>query len=189
MSLIHPRSRLRRVSRLANRRMKARCEIKRTGLSGPGMGEADAPDFFAGNVPCAVSVSSVPGEGDNPGMDVDSVTLYEIALPLGTAIEPADRIAVPAFFPAWQKQTNYAFGARVVPTNWVSGAAPVLECVCPGASGAIEPRKWPLKLRATKTDGTVVWRVVDRAELYEVLAVNANESNPLETVAKCKEIN
>lgn len=189
LSPIHTDEALGQAENIADRRRLTTCEIKRSGEISGGGGEADGPDINAGRVRCAVSQGGQGDEGNGGGGDPEAKTVYEIAITQTVMIQPDDRIAIPGFYPQWEPGKNYAFKSLIAQTNWVSGAVPILKCVSPGATAAKEPKRWPTKIGATIRDGGAIWRVVGRAVLYEVIAVNANESNRVETIVRCKEIN
>lgn len=74
----------------------------------------------------------------------------------------------------------------MVPSNWVSGTVPVMECVRGGLTGTSEP-KW--QSNASFLDGAARWKIVGVATIYEILSINENETNRVETIIKVREIN
>ncbi len=187
-SPIHTEEARRSTQKLAARRRLLRCEVYNPPNSIGGFGRERSAMRPLGNVKCAISQLLRTSE-ITPNSDTsESVVEYEIALPARVHVEPSSRVFVPAKYPEWKANYQYLAGQLVVATNWINGRTMVFRSLKNAQSGVLEP-SWQLSLRSQTVDGAALWLAIYEATIYEVISINNNESNFVETVVRAKELN
>lgn len=187
-SPIHTTQARRSTQKLEARRRLLRCEVFNPSENIGGFGKDRGKMVALGNMRCAITQSTKTTELAPDSDTSASVIEYEIALPASARVDPASRIFVPVKYPFWEPNHDYEAGQFVVSTNWINGKTVAFRALYSARSGPIEP-DWPMRLRSRIDDGAALWVGTYLATIYEVIAVNTNESNLTETVVRVKEIN
>jgi hypothetical protein len=184
---LHSESALRQVRAVAGRRRKVWCQFVLPESRGGQFGQPVVPSGKGGTIRAAITQLNNATE-DAPSADVtQSATGYELAVPLDTFIDPAWRVAIPLVPQRWAAATAYSKGAIVTRRGWVAGTTPTYLCVQAGETGANEPR-WPTRKGTTAADGTVVWKYIGEASVYEITSTNSDESQRVEVLVRLREL-
>ncbi len=185
---IHTRNARRDTQNLARRRRLSWCEVYSPPKRQGGIVREEAKMRPLGKVRLGITQSTKTAEITPDNNTASSVIEYELAGPLNWRVEPSSRVFEPAKYPAWKANQLYGNGQLVVATNWDNGKTIVFRCIKSGMSGTTEP-VWPTRMSARIWDGQTGWVATFVATIYEVIAINKNETQAIETIVRAKEIN
>ena len=185
---IHTRNARRDTQKLTARRRLDWCEIYNPPKKQGGIVQQKTEMRPLGKFRCAITQSTKTAEITPDANTASSVIEYEIALPPDSHVDPSSRVFVPARYPARKANQLYGNGQLVVATNWDNGKTMVFRCIKSGMSGTTEP-VWPTRMSARIWDGQTGWVAAFVATIYEVIAINKNETQAIETIVRVKEIN
>lgn len=163
------------------------CEIYGPYRVSGGFGKYDAGERGYGRVRCAVTVSARGNEAGFEGEDVKAVTTFEFVFAPSVRVDPKCRLFVPARFPTWSPDTAMQAGQMVVGTKWTKGETPVFRCEKAGRTAFREPT-WPTRLRSRFNEGSITWRLVGFATVFEVVSSNSDETQNIETIVRAEKL-